>query len=67
VNYNQALDFVKFAESLGVEAYKIEKPGDINPEFIRNLVKKKKPILFDCLIDPEDIAPIGNRIKEVKK
>ena len=67
VSFNQALDFVKFAESLGVEAYRIEKAGDINKRFIEKLIEKRKPILFDCIIDPEVIAPIGNRIKEVKK
>ncbi len=67
VSFNKAMDFVKFAESMGVEAYRITKPGDINRTFIEKLIKKRNPVLFDCLIDPEIIAPLGNRIKEVKK
>ncbi len=53
--------------SLGVEAYRIEKPGEINREFINELIKKGKPILFDCIIDQDELAPYEGRIKQVKK
>lgn len=65
--FKKPIDFVKFAESLGVEGYRIEKPGEINKEFINELVKKRKPILFDCMIDPDELAPYEDRIKQVKR
>lgn len=65
--FNSKIDFVKFAESLGVEAYKISEPGQINKTFIDELIAKNKPILFDCWIDPEELAPYADRIKQVKK
>ncbi len=65
--FKHKTDFVKFAESLGVEAYKISKPNEINKSFIKKLIEKKKPILFDCHIDADEIAPYESRIKQVEK
>ncbi|HRW62753.1 MAG TPA: thiamine pyrophosphate-binding protein [Bacteroidales bacterium] len=67
VSFSKSVNFVTFAQSLGVDAYRIEKPGDINLEFIKKLIEKKKPVLFDCIIDPEEIAPIGSRLNQVNK
>ena len=67
VSYNNSMDFVKFGESMGIKSYRIDKPGQLEKKFINQLIKEKKPVLFDCIIDPEDIPPIGSRIKEVKK
>ncbi len=64
-SYKDPIDFVKFAESLGVEGYIIDKPGQINNEFIDKLVKKRKPVLFDCRINPNTVGPYGDRIKQV--
>jgi acetolactate synthase-1/2/3 large subunit len=65
--FKKPIDFVKFAESMGVEAYRIEEPGEINKEFINELIKKGKPVLFDCIIDRDELAPYEGRIKQVKK
>lgn len=64
IEYKERLDFVKFAESLGVKGYRIEAPGQINKEFIDELVSKKKPIMLDCWVDPKDMAPLGSRIRQ---
>ncbi|NOQ26588.1 MAG: hypothetical protein GQ564_14615 [Bacteroidales bacterium] len=65
--FKKPIDFVKFAESLGVEAYRIEKPGEINRDFINELIKKGKPILFECMVDRDEMAPYAGRINQVKK
>jgi len=52
---------------MGIKSYRIDKPGQLEKKFINQLIKEKKPVLFDCIIDPEEIPPIGSRIKEVKK
>lgn len=65
--FNEPIDFVKYAESLGVEAYVIDSPGQINPEFINNLVNRQKPIVFDCRISPTELGPYESRIKQVQK
>ncbi len=65
--YENGVDFVKFAESLGVEAYTIDSPGQINHDFIKEQLEKRKPILFDCKVDNTIMGPYGGRIKEVNK
>ena len=65
--YKEPIDFVKFAEGLGVEAYRIDEPGQINPAFIQELYSKQKPILFDCRISIDELGPYGGRISQVVK
>lgn len=65
--YKEPIDFVKFAESMGVEAYRIDEPGQINAEFIKGLYSKQKPILFDCRISIDELGPYGGRISQVVK
>jgi acetolactate synthase-1/2/3 large subunit len=61
------VDFAKLAEAYGVESYVIDKPGQINKKFIESLIAKKKPILFDCRIDENEMAPIEARMKAYSK
>jgi len=64
--FNTPIDFKHFAESLGVEAYTITEPGQLNKNFIQSLIAKNKPILFDCKVKVE-VGPYGDRIKQVTK
>ncbi|MTK64943.1 MAG: acetolactate synthase large subunit [Methanobacterium sp.] len=50
-------DFVKLAESFGVKAERIEKPGEMK-EAIERAIKSGEPYLLDVIIDPDEILPM---------
>ncbi|MGC9517958.1 MAG: acetolactate synthase large subunit [Methanomicrobiales archaeon] len=50
-------DFVLLAESFGVNAERIEKPGEIK-EALSQALKSGEPTLLDIIIDPEEILPM---------
>ncbi|MBI5679422.1 MAG: acetolactate synthase large subunit [Methanobacterium sp.] len=50
-------DFVKLAEAFGVNAYRVEKPGEVQ-ETLRNAINSGEPTLIDITIDPEEILPM---------
>jgi acetolactate synthase I/II/III large subunit len=50
-------DFVKLAESFGVTAERIEKPGEMK-EAVERAIKSGKPYLLDVIIDPDEILPM---------
>lgn len=50
-SYSEALpDFVKLAEAYQGVGIRCEKPGDLDGA-IREMIKVKKPVLFDCVVD----------------
>jgi acetolactate synthase I/II/III large subunit len=53
----QSPDFVKLAESFGVNAERVEKPGEMEVT-IRNAIRSGEPYLIDVIIDPEEILPM---------
>ena len=50
-------DFVKLAESFGVNAERIEKPGETK-EALAKAIKDNEPILLDVVIDSEEALPM---------
>ncbi|ADZ08345.1 acetolactate synthase, large subunit, biosynthetic type [Methanobacterium lacus] len=50
-------NFVKLAESFGVKAERIEKPGEMK-EAIERAIKSGEPYLLDVIIDPDEILPM---------
>ncbi|MDI6841191.1 MAG: acetolactate synthase large subunit [Methanothermobacter wolfeii] len=50
-------DFVRLAESFGVEAERIEKPGETQ-EALSRAIKSGEPVLLDIIIDPDEILPM---------
>ena len=50
-------DFVKLAESFGVNAVRITKPGETK-EALANAIKDNEPILLDVVIDSEEALPM---------
>ncbi|MDI6643925.1 MAG: acetolactate synthase large subunit [Methanobacteriaceae archaeon] len=50
-------DFVMLAESFGVNAERLERPGDIK-DCLSNALKSGEPTLLDIIIDPEEILPM---------
>ena len=53
-SYTEALpDFVKLAEAYHAHGIRCEHPGELD-EKIREMIEVKKPVLFDCVVDPAE-------------
>jgi acetolactate synthase I/II/III large subunit len=53
-SYTEALpDFVKLAEAYHAVGIRCEQPGDLDGA-IREMVGVKKPVIFDCVVDPNE-------------
>lgn len=50
-------DFVKLAESFGVTAERVEKPGEMR-ESVKRAIDSGEPYLLDVIIDPDEILPM---------
>ncbi|MEN4018227.1 MAG: acetolactate synthase large subunit [Methanobacterium sp.] len=60
-------DFVKLAEAFGVNAERVERPGEMR-ETLQNAINSGEPTLIDVIIDPEEILPMvppGRRLTEM--
>jgi acetolactate synthase I/II/III large subunit len=53
-SYSEALpDFVKLAEAYGCVGIRAEKPEELD-EKIQEMIDSKKPVIFDCHVDPNE-------------
>jgi acetolactate synthase I/II/III large subunit len=53
-SYTEALpDFVKLAEAYHAHGIRCTRPGELD-EKIREMIEVKKPVLFDCVVDPAE-------------
>ena len=53
-SYSEALpDFVKMAEAFGCAGFRAETPAELDGK-IREMLAVKKPVLFDCRVDPTE-------------
>jgi acetolactate synthase I/II/III large subunit len=53
-SYTEALpDFVKLAEAYHAVGIRCEHPGDLDGA-IREMIQVKKPVIFDCVVDPNE-------------
>jgi acetolactate synthase-1/2/3 large subunit len=53
-SYTEALpDFVKLAEAYHAHGIRCEKPGDLDKK-IMEMIEVKKPVIFDCVVDPAE-------------
>ena len=53
-SYTEALpDFVKLAEAYHAVGIRCEQPGDLDGA-IRDMIGVKKPVIFDCVVDPNE-------------
>jgi acetolactate synthase-1/2/3 large subunit len=61
------IDFAKVAEGLGARGIRVEKSGEITPEFMEDVLQAGRPTVIDVLIDREAVPPIHARIKTVEE
>jgi acetolactate synthase I/II/III large subunit len=53
-SYSEALpDFVKLAEAFGCVGFRAETPDELDDK-IRAMIDVKRPVLFDCRVDPKE-------------
>jgi acetolactate synthase-1/2/3 large subunit len=53
-SYTEALpDFVKLAEAYHAVGIRCERPGDLDGA-IREMIGVNKPVIFDCVVDPDE-------------
>jgi acetolactate synthase-1/2/3 large subunit len=53
-SYSEALpDFVKLAEAYHAHGIRCERPADLDAK-IREMIEVKKPVIFDCVVDPAE-------------
>jgi len=53
-SYSEALpDFVKLADAFGCVGLRAEKPAELDAK-IQEMIDVKKPVLFDCRVDPTE-------------
>lgn len=67
-NLRDKVDFIKLAEAMGANAYRITKKDEVE-SVIRQAIALKKPVLIECIIDSDDkvwpmVAP-GAAIEDV--
>jgi acetolactate synthase-1/2/3 large subunit len=53
-SYSEALpDFVKMAEAFGCVGIRAQKPDELDDK-IKEMISVKRPVLFDCRVDPKE-------------
>jgi len=53
-SYSEALpDFVKMAEAFGCVGIRAQKPDELDDK-IKEMIEVKRPVLFDCRVDPKE-------------
>jgi acetolactate synthase-1/2/3 large subunit len=53
-SYTEALpDFVKLADAYHAHGIRCEHPGELDDK-IREMIEVKKPVIFDCVVDPAE-------------
>jgi acetolactate synthase I/II/III large subunit len=53
-SYTEALpDFVKLADAYHAYGIRCERPGELD-EKIREMIEVKRPVIFDCVVDPAE-------------
>lgn len=65
---NDSVDFVKLAQAMGAEAFRVTKKEEVE-DTLRKAIELKKPVVIECIIDSDDkvwpmVAP-GAAIEEV--
>lgn len=59
------INFAQVAEGLGARGIRVERPGEITPDFMADVLGAGRPTVIDVLIDEEAVPPIHARIKTV--
>jgi acetolactate synthase-1/2/3 large subunit len=56
------VDYAALASALGVEAYRVRSPEDLQSIDIQALCRRRAPALIDVYIDGEEVPPLSERM-----
>ena len=48
---------------MGIEACRVRTPAELLEIDINEILQRRAPFLIDVLIDPEEVLPLGGRMK----
>lgn len=57
------INYAALANALGIEGIVVETPGQLEELDFQQLFGKSEPTIIDLRIDPEEVPPMGERIK----
>jgi acetolactate synthase I/II/III large subunit len=61
------VDFTELAHAMGAEAYTIHSPDDLLALDMKAICRRRGPTLLDVHVDPEEVPPMGVRMKVLTK
>ena len=53
----EGTDYAMVARGFGAIGIRIEKAGEITPEFMENILKQKRPAVLDVVVDKDAVSP----------
>jgi len=59
------VEITKVAEGLGAVGFRVEKPGEL-AKLLPEAIAMKKPVVIDCLIDPDEVPPLAPFVEGLK-
>ncbi|NMB78330.1 MAG: thiamine pyrophosphate-binding protein [Methanomicrobiales archaeon] len=62
----RAADFAAIARGLGAEGYTVTKPGELT-EVLPKALATGRPAVIDCIIDPQELPPMGAFVKGARE
>jgi acetolactate synthase-1/2/3 large subunit len=60
------VDFAAMAKAMGIESRRIHSPSELLNVDLAKICEQRKPYLLDVLIDPEEMLPLGGRMKALE-
>ena len=60
-----SINYAALANALGIEGLVVETPGQLEELDLERLFSKNEPTIIDLRIDPEEVPPLGERIKGI--
>ena len=60
-----SINYAALANALGIEGLAVETPRQLDEIDFDRLFSKKEPTIIDLRIDPEEVPPLGERIKGI--
>jgi len=57
------IDYARMAEAMGIEGITIKTPEELLAIDWKRLGEKQSPTMINLLIDPDEVPPMGQRVK----
>lgn len=64
IRYRRPLEIASIARAMGVDAWVVERPGELRPAFM-DALERRRPALIEILVDGSICPPLGERAKTI--